>query len=148
LENTRELFQIFVRRFELLNATCCDCCCGKDISLVQSHILYEIKRLNNPSMQEVAVSLGVDITTFSRQIKTLEMKGLVQRRPDRQDRRVNILSLTDEGRRVERQIDERMKGFIENILSQMTEFERDMVIRSIQLLNKVITNTGVCCIRE
>ena len=146
--DTRELFQIFVRRFGLLNADCCECCCGEEISLVQSHILYEVNRLNNPSMQQVAEALGMDITTFSRQIKTLEKKGLINRSSDPADRRVNVLALTPKGQTVERRIDERMKGFIERILCQLTEFEREMVIKSIQLLNKAIINTGACCIRE
>lgn len=146
--DTRELFQIFVRRFGLLNADCCECCCGEEISLVQSHILYEVNRLSNPSMQQVAEALGIDITTFSRQIKTLEKKGLIKRNPDPADRRVNLLVLTPEGQTVEKRIDERMKAFIERILSQLTEFEREMVIKSIQLLNKAITGAGACCIQE
>lgn len=146
MDNTRELFQIFVRRFGLLNASCCDCCCGEEISLVQSHILYEINRLKSPSMQQVADALGIDITTFSRQIKTLENKGLVQRTPSPEDRRVNTLSLTTEGQRLEEVIDTRMKEFIEKILAQMTDFEREMVIKSIQLLNKAILKSGCCCL--
>jgi DNA-binding MarR family transcriptional regulator len=146
LEDIRELFQIFVRRFGLLNASCCDCCCGEEVSLVQSHILYEINRRQNPSMQQVAEALGMDITTFSRQIRTLEQKGFVQKNPDHKDRRVSILSLTDEGIRAEKSIDDRMRDYIDKILAQMTDFERDMVIRSIQLLNKTIVKSGCCCV--
>lgn len=146
MENTRELFQIFVRRFGLLNASCCDCCCGEELSVVQSHIIYEINRQINPSMRQVAEALGMDITTFSRQIKTLEKKGLVSKSPASEDRRVSILTLTQKGERMERQIDERMKAFIEKILAQMTDFERDMVIKSIQLLNKAVLKSGSCCL--
>lgn len=146
MENTRELLQIFVRRFGLLNASCCDCCCGEELSLVQSHIIYEINRQINPSMQQVADALGMDITTFSRQIKSLVKKGLVSKSPASEDRRVSILTLTQEGERMERQIDERMNGFIEKILAQLTDFERDMVIKSIQLLNKAILKSGSCCL--
>lgn len=145
MEDTRELFQIFVRRFGLLNASCCECCCAEELSLVQSHILYEINRRQTPSMQQVAEALGMDITTFSRQIKTLEKRGLVQKDPDPNDRRVSILSLTIEGRRAEKSIDDRMRDFIGKILGQMTDFERDMVIKSIQLLNKAILKSGCCC---
>lgn len=146
MEDIRELFQIFVRRFGLLNASCCDCCCGEEVSLVQSHILYEINRRQNPSMQQVAEALGMDITTFSRQIKTLEQKGFVRKDPDPSDRRVSILSLTDEGRRAEKSIDDLMRDYIDKIFAQMTEFERDMVIKSIQLLNKTIVKSGSCCL--
>lgn len=146
MEDIRELFQIFVRRFGLLNASCCDCCCGEEVSLVQSHILYEINRRQNPSMQQVAEALGMDITTFSRQIRTLEQKGFVRKNPDQNDRRVSILSLTVEGSRAEKSIDDRMRDYIDKILAQMTDFERDMVIRSIQLLNKTIVKSGCCCV--
>lgn len=145
MEDVREVFQIFVRRFGLLNAGCCDTCCGQEISLVQSYILYEVNRLSSPSMQQVADALGIDITTFSRQIKALEKKELIHKEPDPSDRRVNILTLTSEGERLERQIDEYMKNFIERILSQFTEFERDMIIKSIQMLNKALVETGSCC---
>lgn len=145
MDDVRELFQIFVRRFGLLNAGCCDSCCGQDISLVQSYILFEVNRQNSPSMQQVAEALGIDITTFSRQIKTLEKKGLIRKEQDPSDRRINILKLTPEGEMLERQIDARMKKFIEKILSQFTEFEREMVIKSIRMLNKAIIGTGSCC---
>ncbi len=146
MENIRELFQIFVRRFGLLNASCCDCCCGEEISLVQSHILFEVGRLHNPSMLQVAEALGMDITTFSRQIKTLERKGLVSKKSDFEDKRVNLLSLTEKGRVMEKRIDQQMQAFIEKIFTQFTDFEKDMVVRSVQLLNKALVKSDICCI--
>ncbi|MDT3698431.1 MAG: MarR family transcriptional regulator [Thermincola sp.] len=146
MQDIRELFQIFVRRFGLLNASCCDCCCEEEVSLVQSHILYEINRRESPSMQQVAEALGMDITTFSRQIKNLEQRGLVCKSLDPGDRRVSVLSLTENGHRVEKSIDDRMRSYIDKILAEMTDFERDMVIKSIQLLNKTIEKSGCCCL--
>lgn len=70
MENTRELFQVMTRRFGFLNKNCCSAG-GLDISLIQSHILYEIDNLHKPSMQQVAEALGTDITTFSRQVQSL-----------------------------------------------------------------------------
>src|SRR5512136_2544161 len=99
MESVREALQIFARRFGLLNASCCDECCGKQISMVQSQVLFEIRRKGSPSMQQVAEELGMDVTTFSRQAKSLEGKGLIVRRMSPEDRRVNILGLTDEGMR-------------------------------------------------
>ena len=42
MENARELFQIMTRRFGLLNKT--RSVGGNDVTLVQSHILYEVDR--------------------------------------------------------------------------------------------------------
>src|SRR6266568_3189192 len=100
MESIREKLQIFVRRFGLLNASCCDECCGEQVSMVQSHILFEVRRRNNPPMQQVAEELGMDVTTFSRQVKTLESKGLIARQVSPDDRRVSLLGLTSAGQDV------------------------------------------------
>lgn len=144
MENVRELIQIMTRRFGFLNKSCCTAG-GFDISLIQSHILYEIDRQHNPSIQQVAEALGTDITTFSRQIQSLIKMNLVKKTPDSADRRVSILSLTTEGTFVAASIDEQMKGYLEDIFSQMNEFEKETVIRSIKLLNEAMTKAGSCC---
>jgi DNA-binding MarR family transcriptional regulator len=50
------------------------------------------------SQQEVARRMGVDRTTMVTLIDDLESKGLVQRRPDPDDRRKNVVLLTEAGR--------------------------------------------------
>ena len=140
----REELQLFVRRFGLLNASCCDECCGEQVSMAQGHILFEIRRSGNPSMQQVAEELGMDITTFSRQAKSLEAKGLITRRVSPDDRRVSLLGLTPVGEEVMGRIDQYMAGRIERIFSSMTLFERETVSRSLGLLNGALANT-VCC---
>ena len=144
MESVREKLQIFVRRFGLLSASCCDECCGEQVSMVQSHILFEIRRVGNPSMQRVAEELGIDVTTFSRQVKSLESKALVVRRVSPEDRRVSLLGLTDAGERVLAQIDRYMADKVEQIFSCMTPFERETVVRSLGLLNEAVAKVGCC----
>jgi DNA-binding MarR family transcriptional regulator len=50
------------------------------------------------SQQEVARRMGVDRTTMVALIDDLEGKGLVQRRQDPDDRRKNVVFLTEAGR--------------------------------------------------
>lgn len=144
MDNLRELFQIMTRRFGFLNENCCNVE-GYEISLVQSHILYEIDRQKNPSIQQVANALGIDITTFSRQVQKLVQMKLVKKTPSPEDRRVYILSLTEEGKRVADTIDRYMNQYLNEVFSRMTDFERETVIRSIQLLNKCMAESRVCC---
>lgn len=144
VENLRELFQVMTRRFGLLNKNCCQIG-GIDISLVQSHILYEILRQDRPSMQQVADTLAIDITTFSRQIQTLVKMGLVSKTQLPQDRRVYILALTTQGNYVAAAIDEQMNQYLNEVFSHMSDFERDMVINSIKLLNEAMGKSSVCC---
>lgn len=144
MDSIREKLQIFVRRFGLLNASCCDECCGEQISMVQGHILYEIRRSGNPSMQQVAEELGMDVTTFSRQAKSLEAKGLIVRRVSPDDRRVSLLGLTPAGGEVMGRIDRFMTDRIELIFSSMTRFERETVVGSLGLLNEAVARVGCC----
>lgn len=50
------------------------------------------------SQQQAAQRLGVDRTTMVAQLDTLERKGLVSRQPHAEDRRRNLVELTDGGR--------------------------------------------------
>ncbi|MGJ7921735.1 MarR family winged helix-turn-helix transcriptional regulator [Neobacillus sp. LXY-4] len=137
---------MIVRRFGFLNERCCEDCCGDDISLVQSHILYEISRQSSPSMQDVSNALGMDITTFSRQVKTLVERDLVKKTPHPNDNRVNLLSLTPKGTATEQNINNEMNNYLNSILSNLSDFERDTVIRSLYLLEETMRKSeNKCC---
>ena len=84
----------------------------------------------------------MDVTTFSRQSKMLESKGLISRRVSSDDRRVSLLSLTPEGELVLSKIDLYMTKQLESIFSFMTPFERDSVVRALRLFNQTLTTSG------
>lgn len=142
METIREQLQIFTRRFGLLNESCCDECCGEQVSMTQSHILFEVRRSGSPSMQQVAEELGVDVTTFSRQAKGLEAKGLLSRSVSPDDRRVTLLGLTGAGMQVLEKIDQYMAARLERVFGGMTPFERETVVRSLGLLNDAVAKAG------
>ncbi|WP_226002997.1 MarR family winged helix-turn-helix transcriptional regulator [Paenibacillus sp. BJ-4] len=144
MENTRELFQNMTRYLGLLNKNCCTVG-GHDISPVQSHILYEIDRQHKPSMQQIAETLGTDITTFSRQVQSLTKMNLVEKTPDPSDRRVYTLSLTVEGKYVATTIDAQMNEYLNEVFSYLTDFERETVIRSVKLFNDAMAKSSKCC---
>lgn len=144
MESTRELFQIMTRRFGLLNKNCCTVG-GHDLTLVQSHILFEVDRQHHPSIQQIAETLGTDITTFSRQIQSLIKMNLVKKTPDPTDRRVSTLALTVEGKYVAATIDHQMNAYLDDVFSFMTEFEKETVLRSIKLMNEAMAKSDYCC---
>ena len=142
MESIREQLQIFTRRFGLLNESCCDECCGEQVSMTQSHILFEVRRSGSPSMQQVAEELGIDVTTFSRQAKALEAKGYISRRVSPDDRRVTLLELAGAGRQVLEKIDHYMAARLEKVFGGMTQFERETVVRSLGLLNEAVAKVA------
>jgi DNA-binding MarR family transcriptional regulator len=144
MEDIRAMLQITMRRFGMLNKNCCTVE-NMDISMVQSHILYEIARKNLPSMQEVADTIGMDITTFSRQIQTLKKIELVEKSQSAEDKRVYHLSLTTKGKQVEDGINEQMKHYLENVFSHLNEAEQEEVMKSLQILNEAMGKSNMCC---
>ena len=54
-------------------------------------------RRDAPSQQQAAGRLGVDRTTMVGLVDALEAKGLVARRANAEDRRRNVLELTEDG---------------------------------------------------
>jgi DNA-binding MarR family transcriptional regulator len=87
----------------------------------------------------------MDITAFSRQIQTLVKLELVVKIPLPEDRRVSQLSLTTQGQYVAGKIDAEMNQFLNEVFSFMSEFEREMVIKSVKLLNEAMSKSTVCC---
>jgi DNA-binding MarR family transcriptional regulator len=59
------------------------------------------------SQQEVAAVLGIDPTSMVALLDALEHEGIVARRPSERDRRRNVVELTDGGRDVFRQAEDR-----------------------------------------
>ncbi|MEA0552982.1 MarR family winged helix-turn-helix transcriptional regulator [Lysinibacillus irui] len=144
MESNREIFHLLTRRFGLLDKNCCSV--GNfEISTIQSHILYEIDKKHEPSMQQIADLLAIDITTFSRQIQSLVKMELVKKTPSQQDKRVFILTLTVQGKFVATSIDHSMNAYLEEVFSHMNDFEKETVIRSIKLLNEAMSKSSVCC---
>jgi DNA-binding MarR family transcriptional regulator len=81
------------------------------------------------SQQQVAQRLGVDRTTMVALLDTLEGKGLVSRHPHADDRRRNVVELTDAGRdvllRASAANDEAERAFLAPLGSQAAEQLRD-----------------------
>ncbi|MDN3954560.1 MarR family winged helix-turn-helix transcriptional regulator [Sporolactobacillus laevolacticus] len=144
MENLREMFQIMIRRFGFLDKYCCSTG-GYNISLVQSHILYEIWRRPRQSIQTISETLGIEMSTFSRQIQTLVKMNLVKKSPSSEDGRVFVLSLTEEGKEVADQIDDQMNSFLDDVFSRMSAFEKETVVHSIKLLNASMAQSDRCC---
>ncbi len=131
MEKVIPIFHSLSKSMRNIHKTSCDV-----VSVVQSSILYEISLLTKPSMQTVAEAVGMDITTFSRQIGTLEKKELVVKTPYEGDRRIYLLSLTGKGSEMVGTINGTISVKMDNALASMNDFERETVLRSMHVLEE------------
>ena len=137
----RQMLQILIRRFGLLEKEGAQCC---GVSLVQSHVLFEVDRIKNPSLNDLSSSLGLDNSTLSRHIQGLVDRNLVSRIQSSTDRRYVTITLTSEGKKYEDDIAKQMNIYNQEILSNIPVNKRGQVLESIDLILEAMQNSSCC----
>ncbi|MEU9590991.1 MarR family winged helix-turn-helix transcriptional regulator [Streptomyces sp. NPDC048219] len=75
-----------------------------ELSLVSYTLLGHLEERDGCRATDLAAHYALDKSTVSRQVAALERAGLVERRVDADDHRVQVLHLTDAGRRILAQV--------------------------------------------
>lgn len=139
LEDVRDLLQNLSRKYETLQKNSCRLV-EEDLTLALSHILYEISKHSEPSMQFIAENIGVDITTFSRQVKSLIRMGLVVKRVNPNDKRISILRLTEKGFHTLSHLNTIVSTRLNQNIEGLSEFEKNTIMQALKILTKAITH--------
>ncbi|MEU2542314.1 MarR family transcriptional regulator [Streptomyces iakyrus] len=101
-----------------------------ELSLVSYTLLGHLEESGGCRATDLAAHYALDKSTVSRQVAGLERAGLIERRPDPADQRVQVLHLTRSGRHVLAQVTEsrraafreRLAGWPEEDLSRFAEY--------------------------
>jgi DNA-binding MarR family transcriptional regulator len=140
--NVREVLQLLVRRFGLLQKDGAQCC---GVSVVQSHIIYELFKRPNISLNELSDILSIDTSTLSRQVQQLVESGLINRLPDPKDRRYVVLSLNELGEKQYHEIAKTMEEYVLGIFQNVPLEKREQVLESLQILSDAMSQSPNCC---
>ncbi|WNR42828.1 MarR family winged helix-turn-helix transcriptional regulator [Paenibacillus roseipurpureus] len=140
--NVREVLQLLVRRFGLLQKDGAQCC---GVSVVQSHILYELFKSPNISLNELSEILSIDTSTLSRQVQQLVENDLINRLPDPKDRRYVVLSLTETGENQYHDIAKTMEEYVLGIFQHVPPERKEQVLESLQILSDAMSQSPNCC---
>lgn len=100
-------------------------------------VLLSIEKEGTPSTS-IAPTLGLESTSMSRIIKTLEENNLIFKKKDKQDKRVVRLFLTPEGvekRRVAKQV---VSSFNEMIIDEIPQTKLSIFFEVMNDVNRVI----------
>jgi len=141
----REMFQLLVRHFGLLQKEGAQCC---GVSLAQSHVIYEIAKRPELTLNELAERLGLDKSTTSRHVQGLVKGGYVVRRPSADDRRYVTLRLTEAGWERQREITAQITEFIQGIIDHIPQEKRSEVVESLKVLVQAMQGAGLTCCRN
>jgi DNA-binding MarR family transcriptional regulator len=97
-------------------------------------VLVAIDDRASQSQQEVARRMAVDRTTMVALIDDLEDKGLVQRQQDPDDRRKNVVVLTDAGRITLRQANAATGEAERRLLGSLSDDESAVLKKALQAI--------------
>jgi DNA-binding MarR family transcriptional regulator len=132
IHHFRNIIRIFDRELSAQNdASCCN-----GISVSQCHTLLEIEKNNEISVSELAQKLSLDKSTVSRTVEGLVNISLVDRVIPKENRRMALINLTDSGKQVCSTINYSNDSYVEAVLKDFTEVEREEFLRLFEKLTK------------
>lgn len=86
--------------------------------------------------RDIALHAVMHKSTVSRAVSALEERGLVARRPNRDDRREELLELTPEGRQVYEALAPEALAFEEGLVSVLTPTEQEAFLTIVEKLDR------------
>ncbi|WP_297981861.1 MarR family transcriptional regulator [uncultured Methanobrevibacter sp.] len=96
-----------------------------NINASQLHSLFEIKRNKSLNQDEIARRCNVDKGSVARSIRKLEEKGLIIKKIDENNRRQNIISLSEKGEEVLEKSQEILDKWEEEVFSDLSQEEKE-----------------------
>jgi MarR family transcriptional regulator, organic hydroperoxide resistance regulator len=104
-----------------------------DLSPAQCHVLHLIEPGRPLPMRQLAETLSCDASNVTGLVDRLEARGLVERRPSAQDRRVKELQLTSAGLRLRSSLLRRMSAQ-SHPLSRLSSRQQRELVRMLEAL--------------
>ncbi|TDO57301.1 DNA-binding MarR family transcriptional regulator [Kribbella sp. VKM Ac-2571] len=83
----------------------------------------------------LAEAIGADKSRIIGTLDELQQAGLIERTPDPADRRVRLLSITPQGRKVRRAVRKEIQAQEEQVLATLTPADRKTFVRILQELH-------------
>lgn len=88
----------------------------------------------------LAKAIGADKTRIIGVLDTLQRRGLIRREPDPADRRVNLISLTPEGRTVRDRTQREIQAEEEELLGRLPPADRRAFLRALRTLHALTSD--------
>jgi DNA-binding MarR family transcriptional regulator len=110
------------------------------LSLNQLSAMGTLARLGPITLGELATAERIQPPSMTRTVSALEQRGLVARESDSDDRRLVIVRLSDEGRRMLAADRRRRDAWLNQRLRELTPAERELLRRAVPVLEKLASS--------
>jgi DNA-binding MarR family transcriptional regulator len=106
-----------------------------DVSMWGYSVLTALDDTPVRTQAALAEAIGADKSRIIGTLDELQQAGLIERTPDPADRRVRLLSITPEGRRVRRSVRKEIQVQEEQVLTTLAPADRTTFLRILQELH-------------
>ncbi|MEM6317811.1 MAG: bifunctional helix-turn-helix transcriptional regulator/GNAT family N-acetyltransferase [Bacteroidota bacterium] len=111
------------------------------LSLSESRIVYELGQHLELPASELVTSLKIDKGYLSRMLKKFEQKGWVHRSASAQDKRVQLLRLSDKGQQLLQRLVEQSEQQIQTQTNHLTSPQQDALIHHLHRTESLLNAT-------
>lgn len=110
--------------------------CGQPMSVTEAHTIGELHQAGPATQQRLASALRLQKSTVSRLVDQLEADGVVTRKPNPDDRRSVLVSLTRLGASRAERLDDARRTLFSRLLDELEPGERAMVAAGLTRLKE------------
>jgi DNA-binding MarR family transcriptional regulator len=98
-------------------------------------VLNALREAPQSTQAALAEKIGADKTRIISTLDDLQAAGLISREPDPADRRARLLSITPDGRRVRRRVQDEIQRKEDRLLAELPPAERSAFLRAADRLS-------------
>jgi DNA-binding MarR family transcriptional regulator len=110
------------------------------LSMVQMNVLTHIYYRGECEITALLETLEVSKAAAGQLVERMEQQGLVQRRPDPQDRRARLVSLTEKGSELILASIAARQEWMKDVMARVPEEQRAVIAESLRLLTRAAEN--------
>ena len=137
----REVARLYTRAQRVV----ADCC---RTTSTQCHLLTELGRSGPLPLSELGTRVSLEKSWVSRAVEAMAARGLVTKEPNPLDARSWLVTLTAEGERTVRELNQTLDDHAAALLGSLSPRERDAVENSLLTLLKALREdpAAMCCL--
>ena len=117
----------------------------REVTVAQSHTLLALPAQGAVSMHELSSAMNLAGSTMTRVVDQLVLKGLAERAPDEEDRRIVRVTLSERGRDVRAEVERDFHAVSALVAEQVEEKDREPFLRALGAVTKAMSDQ--CCWR-
>jgi MarR family transcriptional regulator, organic hydroperoxide resistance regulator len=142
VEEVGDMVQKLVRVFQLFER---DQIKVNGFTTTQCYTLLELKKNHSLSMNDLSEKMNLNSSTMTRILDNLVRDKYVTREKHEEDRRIVMVSLTEEGIKVSEKLNEVLIEYYRKIIDNIPEGQVEEILNSIEILLKAFNKANPNC---